>query len=140
MSASQESVVVGLQLPTRSFPITRADLVSYAGASGDTNVIHWNERVAVSVGLPNVIAHGMFTMGLAINVVTQWAGGPDRVLDYSCRFTRPVVVPDDDIGAVIEVSATVTEILDNSTAVISITVKSSEVTVLGKARAVVQLS
>jgi acyl dehydratase len=140
MSPAHSEVAVGTELPPRAFTITRADLIAYAGASGDFNVIHWNERVAVSVGLPNVIAHGMFTMGLAINVVTEWAGGPDRVTDYTCRFTRPVVVPDDDRGAVLEVSAVVTEVADDGTVVVSITATSDGVTVLGKARAVVRLA
>lgn len=139
MTLSPDSVAVGTELPPRSFSITRADLIAYAGASGDHNVIHWNERVAVSVGLPNVIAHGMFTMGLAITVVTEWAGGPDRVSDYSCRFTRPVVVPDDERGALLEVSAQVTEVNDDGTIVVGITAVSDGVTVLGRARAVVRL-
>ncbi len=140
MTPARSDVIVGLELPSRTFTISRADLIAYAGASGDFNVIHWNERVAVAVGLPNVIAHGMFTMGLAITVVTEWAGGPDRVTDYTCRFTRPVVVPDDDRGAVLEVSASITEVTDDGTAVVSITATSEGVTVLGKARAVVRLA
>lgn len=139
MTLSRDQVSVGTELPSRAFAITRADLIAYAGASGDHNVIHWNERVAVSVGLPNVIAHGMFTMGLAITVVTEWAGGPDRVSDYSCRFTRPVVVPDDDRGALLEVSAQVTEVNDDGSIVVGITATSDGVTVLGRARAVVRL-
>ena len=77
---------------------------SYAGASGDFNVIHWNERVATEVGLPNVIAHGMLTMALGGRVVTDWVGDPGALLEYGVRFTRPVVVPDDDAGATIEVT------------------------------------
>ena len=87
-------VEVGAVLPAQEFPITRADLVRYAGASGDFNPIHWNERFATEVGLPNVIAHGMFTMASAIRVVTDWAGDPGAVVEYGVRFTRPVVVPD----------------------------------------------
>ena len=85
---------VGDQLPAQDFPIGRADLVRYAGASGDFNPIHWNERFAKAVGLPDVIAHGMFTMAAAIRVVTDWAGDPGAVVEYGVRFTRPVVVPD----------------------------------------------
>ena len=132
-------VVVGLELPAQEFIITRADLIRYAGASGDFNVIHWNERVAREVGLPNVIAHGMFTMGLAIRVVTDWIGDPAAIVEYSCRFTRPVPVPDDTTGTVLGVSATVTEILETNRAVITLTAKNEGVTVLGKARAVVTL-
>ncbi|WP_020520497.1 MaoC family dehydratase [Catelliglobosispora koreensis] len=90
---------VGEVLPEQVFRITRADLVRYAGASGDFNPIHWNERFALSVGLPGVIAHGMFTMALAGQAVAAWAGGGDKVLDFGVRFTRPVLVPDDDEGA-----------------------------------------
>ncbi len=140
MSVSRSEVTVGMELPSKTFSITRADLVTYAGASGDFNVIHWNERVAVSVGLPNVIAHGMFTMGLAINVVTDWAGGPEFVTDYSCRFTRPVVVPDDEVGASIEVSASVLEVTEEGTAIVSLSAVCEGQTVLGKARAVVRLA
>ena len=84
---------VGESIPAQEFPVARADLVRYAGASGDFNPIHWNERFAKQVGLPDVIAHGMFTMATAIRVVTDWAGDPGAVLEYSVRFTRPVVVP-----------------------------------------------
>ena len=89
---------VGFELPAITVRVTRADLVRYAGASGDFNIIHWNERTALAVGLPGVIAHGMLTMGHAIRVVTEWTGDPTRVVDYQVRFTRPVVVPDDDEG------------------------------------------
>ena len=101
-------VEVGTELPAQTFTITRADLVRYAGASGDFNVIHWNERVATEVGLPNVIAHGMLTMALGGRVVTDWIGDPGALLQYSVRFTRPVVVPDDDSGSTLEVSGKVT--------------------------------
>src|SRR5947208_10914956 len=104
-----DEVEVGTQLPEQTFMIQRADLIRYAGASGDFNVIHWNERVARSVGLPNVIAHGMFTMAQAGRFVTDWAGGFGTVLEFSVRFTAPVVVPDDDQGATIEVSGQVEE-------------------------------
>lgn len=134
-----EEVAVGYELPEQEFTITRADLVRYAGASGDFNIIHWNERVAREVGLPNVIAHGMFTMGLAIRVVTDWVGDPSAVVEYSCRFTRPVPVPDDSVGTVLFVNAKVTELLDSNRALIALTAKNDGVTVLGKARAVVTL-
>jgi len=89
-------VATGDELPGRSVPITRAGLVRYAGASGDLNPIHWNERTALAVGLPGVIAHGMLTMALAAQYVADWAGDPAAVRSFSTRFTRPVVVPDDD--------------------------------------------
>ena len=85
---------VGQEVLNRAIPISRADLVRYAGASGDYNTIHWNERFAKEVGLPNVIAHGMLTMALAVGPITQWAGNPGAVIDYRTRFTKPVVVPD----------------------------------------------
>ncbi|GGK13526.1 MaoC family dehydratase [Pilimelia terevasa] len=90
-------------LPTRTFRVTRADLVRYAGAAGDFNPIHWSDRVAASVGLPGVIAHGMLTMALAGRAVTAWVGRADAVAEYGVRFARPVVVPDDPEGAVLTV-------------------------------------
>lgn len=98
---------VGQRLPEQRFGVTRADLIRYAGASGDFNPIHWSDRVAHEVGLPGVIAHGMFTMALAGRAVTTWAGSADAVLDFSVRFARPVVVPDDEDGTEIVVSAVV---------------------------------
>ena len=133
-------VEVGTELPAQSFPVQRADLVRYCGASGDFNVIHWNQRVAVEVGLPDVIAHGMLTMGSAVRVVTDWAGDPGAVLEYGVRFTRPVVVPDDGVGASIEVSGKVAELLDGQRVRVELTVSSAGAKVLGQARAMVQLA
>ncbi len=130
---------VGFALPEREFAITRADLIQYAGASGDFNVIHWNERVAREVGLPTVIAHGMYTMGVAVRIVTEWLNNPAAVVEYSCRFTRPVPVPDDNVGARLVVNAQVTELLPENRAVLSLTATCDSVAVLGKARVVVQL-
>ena len=93
----------------------------YVGASGDSNVIHWNERVARAVGLPDVIAHGMLTMAEAARVVTDWAGDPGRVESYGVRFSRPVVVPDDDAGATVVVSGTVEEKLDGGRVRVALT-------------------
>lgn len=132
--------VVGYELPPASFPLARVDLVRYAGASGDFNVIHWNERIATSVGLPNVIAHGMLTMAEAIRVVTDWIGDPGALVQYGVRFTRPVIVPDDDAGAMLEVSAKVAELLDDNCVKIVITASSEGQTVLGKAQAIVRLA
>lgn len=131
---------VGTELPEREFTITRADLVRYAGASGDFNVIHWNERVAREVGLPNVIAHGMFTMGVAVRIVTEWIGDPTAVVEYSCRFTRPVPVPDDNIGAVLVVNAKVVELLPDNRIAFALTATCDSVAVLGKARVIIQLT
>jgi acyl dehydratase len=129
---------VGDALPSQDFPITRADLVRYAGASGDFNPIHWNERFALEVGLPNVIAHGMFTMASAIRVVTDWAGDPGAVVEYGVRFTRPVVVPDPE-GAVLNVAGSVRSIGEDGLIEVSLVSTVDGETVLAKARAVVRL-
>jgi acyl dehydratase len=128
---------VGTALPAQSFPIGRADLVRYAGASGDFNPIHWNERFATSVGLPNVIAHGMYTMALAARVVTDWAGDPGALVEYGVRFTRPVVVPDPD-GAVLDVAGEVSAVRDDGLVVVDLTATVNGQTVLAKARAIVR--
>ncbi|MFQ6145387.1 MaoC family dehydratase [Streptomyces seoulensis] len=135
-----DDVEVGTELPAQSFPVTRASLVQYAGASGDFNPIHWNERFAKEVGLPDVIAHGMFTMAEAIRVVTDWTGDPGSVIEYGVRFTKPVVVPDDDKGALIEVAGKVGAKLDDNTVRIDLTVTSAGQKVLGMSRAVVRLA
>ncbi|MFJ2089994.1 MaoC family dehydratase [Streptomyces sp. NPDC087901] len=136
---SYDSVEVGTELPPRSFPVTRAALVQYAGASGDFNPIHWNEKFAREVGLEDVIAHGMFTMAEAIRVVTDWAGDPGSVVEYGVRFTKPVVVPNDDKGALIEVSGKVAALLDDGRVRVDLTAMSDGKKVLGMSRAVVQL-
>ncbi|MFC7329345.1 MaoC family dehydratase [Marinactinospora rubrisoli] len=133
-------VEVGTELPERTFPVRRADLVRYAGASGDFNPIHWNERVAKSVGLPNVIAHGMLTMAEAGRLVTDWAGDPAAVVEYTVRFTAPVVVPDDDTGAEIAVSGVVSEKRDGNQVVVKLTARSGGVKVLARSSAVVRLA
>ncbi|MER6436851.1 MULTISPECIES: MaoC family dehydratase [unclassified Streptomyces] len=133
-------VEVGTELPPGSFPVTRATLVQYAGASGDFNPIHWNEKFAVEVGLPDVIAHGMFTMAEAIRVVTDWVGDPGAVVEYGVRFTKPVVVPNDDKGATVEVSAKVAAKLDDNTVRVDLTAMSAGQKVLGMSRAVVRLA
>ena len=120
------------------FRVTRADLVRYAGASGDFNPIHWNDRTAVKVGLPGVISHGMFTMALVGRAVTYWAGAPDAVVEYGVRFTRPVVVPDDDEGTVIEVSAVVKEVAEDGLTRLDITATCGGEKILAQARAVVR--
>ncbi len=132
-------VEVGAALPAQSFAISRADLVRYAGASGDFNVIHWNERAARSVGLPDVIAHGMLTMATAGRVVTDWVGDPGAVLEYGVRFSRPVVVPDDEEGATLDVEAVVEDKLDGGRVVVVLTATVGGSKVLMAARAVVRL-
>ncbi|MFE2102262.1 MULTISPECIES: MaoC family dehydratase [unclassified Streptomyces] len=135
-----DDVEVGTELPAQTFPVNRATLVRYAGASGDFNPIHWNEKFAKEVGLPDVIAHGMFTMAEAIRVVTDWTGDPGAVVEYGVRFTRPVVVPNDDKGAVIEVSAKVAAKLDDNTVRVDLIATSEGEKVLGMSRAVVRLA
>jgi acyl dehydratase len=140
MSAlSYADVAVGAALPMVTYPVSRLSLVRYCGASGDFNVIHWNERIAVSVGLPNVIAHGMFTMAQAGRYVTDWAGDAGLLVEFGVRFSAPVVVPDDDAGATIEVSGTVEEKLDGNRVVLGLTAVSAGAKVLTRARAVVRV-
>ncbi|MEU5719821.1 MaoC family dehydratase [Streptomyces sp. NPDC020403] len=134
------SVEVGTELPAQSFPVNRATLVQYAGASGDFNPIHWNEKFAHEVGLPDVIAHGMFTMAEAIRVVTDWVGDPGAVVEYGVRFTKPVVVPNDDTGASVEVSGKVAALLDDNLVRVDLTAMSEGKKVLGMSRAVVRLA
>ncbi|MFC8454529.1 MaoC family dehydratase [Kitasatospora sp. NPDC057223] len=140
MAISFDEVQVGTELPARSFPVTRATLVQYAGASGDFNPIHWNEKFAVEVGLPDVIAHGMFTMAEAIRVVTDWLGDPGAVVEYGVRFTRPVPVPNDGAGAVIEVTGKVAALLEDRKVRVDLVATSGGQKVLGMSRAVVQLA
>lgn len=102
----------GQVLPEQVFRVTRADLVRYAGASGDFNPIHWSERFATGVGLPGVIAHGMYTMALAGQAVAVWAGSGDAVADFGVRFTRPVPVPDTDDGTEVSFTAVVKKVED----------------------------
>jgi len=136
---SYDEVEVGTDLAAVSYPATRLSLVKYCGASGDFNVIHWNERIAKSVGLPDVIAHGMFTMAQAGRFVTDWAGPGATVVEYGVRFSSPVVVPDDDIGATISVSGQVEEKLDGDRVVLAVTARAADTKVLTRARAVVRL-
>lgn len=134
-----KNVEVGFELPELKVTVKRSDLIQYAGASGDFNIIHWNERTALAVGLPGVIAHGMLTMGQAINVVTRWTGSPANVIDYTVRFTRPVVVPDNDKGVEVVFNAKVSALNEDGTAKIDINAVFEEKTVLGKASAIVRL-
>ena len=129
---------VGTELPPLTVTFTRADLVRYAGASTDFNPIHYSERFAAQVGLPGVVAHGMLTMGAALRVVTDWVGDPAAVCSYSARFTRPVVVPDDEQGAEVIFTATVADVDGSLVSVVIEAVCGGE-KVLGAARAVVDL-
>ena len=135
---------IGQRLPSLEVPIQRVNLIMYTGVSGDYNPIHWNERIAKMVGLPNVIAHGMLTMAEAGRVVTDWVGDPGAVLSYQVRFSKPVVVPDDDVGATLHLSGEVVDLVDR-TATVELTATAAgpdgeQVAVLQQARAVVQLA
>jgi acyl dehydratase len=136
---SVSDVEVGQALPPRTIHITRASLVQYTGASLDRNLIHWDERFAKSVGLPDVIAHGMFTMGATINVVSDWVGDAGRVVDYGTRFPKPVVVPYES-GADVEVTGVVKAVdAQTKRATVELTAKCGADKVLGRALAVVAL-
>ncbi|KFD43898.1 MaoC family dehydratase [Cellulosimicrobium cellulans] len=130
---------VGDVVGTRTVEVDRARLVRYAGASGDFNPIHWNDAFAAEVGLPGVIAHGMFTMGAAVALVEDWAGDPGAVVDYQTRFTRPVPVPNPGV-ATLEVTGTVGAIdAEAGTVRVDLTVTFEGARVLGKTQAVVRL-
>ena len=129
-----------LDLPDRTFRVTRLDLVRYAGASGDFNPIHWNDRFAVAVGLPGVIAHGLLTMALVGRALTEWAGNPAGILDFNVRFTRPVVVPDTEEGAELVVKAALRQWTDEGYAVLDLTATCGTDRVLSQAHATVRPS
>ena len=140
MAPALSELTVGDVVARREVVVDRARLVRYAGASGDFNPIHWNERVATAVGLPGVIAHGMWTMGAAVGAIVDWAGDPGAVVDYQVRFTRPIAVPDPG-AATVEVVATVGALdSEAGTARVDLTVTVDGQRVLGKAQAVVRLS
>jgi acyl dehydratase len=125
----------------QTFRITRADLVKYAGASGDFNPIHWSDRVATGVGLPGVIAHGMLTMALAGRAVTTWVGGdPGAILDFQVRFARPVLVPDSEEGAELVVSASLRGVDDAGVAQLDLTAVCGGEKILAQAKAMVRAS
>ncbi|WP_018347746.1 MaoC/PaaZ C-terminal domain-containing protein [Longispora albida] len=127
----------GAVLPERAFRITRADLVRYAGASGDFNPIHWSDRVAAEAGLPGVIGHGMLTMALAARAVTEWTGDPGALVAYTVKFTKPVEVPDDEQGAELAVSGVVKKV-EGGVAQVDLTVSAAGERVLTAARAQVR--
>ena len=136
-AAAANAVAVGDVVAERTVHLTRESLVRYAGASGDFNPIHYRDDVAERVGLPGVLAHGMLTMGLAVETVVPWLGDAGRIVDYGVRFTRPVVV-DAESGADVVVAATVGQV-DDEFLRIDLTVSAGETTVLGKAQLRVRL-
>ncbi|MEU8606530.1 MaoC family dehydratase [Actinoplanes sp. NPDC048791] len=125
-------------LPTQTFTVTRLDLVRYCGASGDFNTIHWSDRIAKSVGLPGVIAHGMYTMALAGRAVTAWAGAPDAVVEFGVRFSRPVPVPDTDEGTEVVISGVIKEVTDDGLTKLELTATCGGEKVLSLARATIR--
>ncbi|MEX1655097.1 MaoC/PaaZ C-terminal domain-containing protein [Streptomyces pseudovenezuelae] len=134
-------VQVGTEIPARDITVQRIDLLRYCGACSDYTMTHWNERVAKSVGLPDVIAHGTYTIAAAVRVLTDWVGDPSALLEYSVRrFTRPVVVPDDDIGATVRISGAVERLLDGNRAQIRLRARFEGLEVMSGARAVVRLA
>jgi acyl dehydratase len=143
VAVSYDDVEVGTEIAAQTYGVSRGQLVQYAGASGDFNIIHWNERFAKAVGLPDVIAHGMFTMATAARLVTDWVGDPAAVVEYGVRFSSMVPVPDDDKGTSLVVSGTVEEKLEGRRVSVGLTARVGGVDgakVLTQARAVVQLS
>ncbi|MGX7681137.1 MaoC/PaaZ C-terminal domain-containing protein [Jatrophihabitans sp. DSM 45814] len=140
MGVTIRDIAVGSELPAQSFDIERLSMIKYAGASGDFNTIHWSESIAKSVGLPNVIAHGMLTMAIAARVVTDFLGDPGAVVEYGVRFTRPVVVPE-DTGATLDVAGRVRSIdSEAGTAVFDIIATVNGETVMAKARVTARLA
>jgi acyl dehydratase len=140
MTLKISDISVGMDLPGLDLTFTRADLVAYAHASGDLNPIHQDEAFAKSVGLPDVIAHGMLTMGRAIQVVTNWVGDPTAVIEYSVRMTRPVVVPDTAEGSVVSFTGKVAQINDDGTVQVDLGAVFGDVKVLGLAKATVRIA
>ncbi|GAA3223654.1 MaoC family dehydratase [Actinocorallia longicatena] len=134
-----DEVEVGTEIPAVTYPVHRHNLVMYAGASGDFNPIHWNETTAKAVGLPDVIAHGMFTMAEGGRFVTDWAGDPAAVLDYGVRFSGMVVVPNDG-GAELVISGVVEQKLDDNKVVVALTARTGDLKVLTQAKATVRLA
>ena len=140
MSVRFDEVTVGDEIAPADITVVRADLIRYAGAAGDFNPIHWNERFATSVGLPGVIAHGMYTMALGGRYVSEWAGDAGAVLEYGVRFTSPVPVEDDGTGATVTFGGRITAVDETArTATVTLTALHAGQKVLGKAIAVVRL-
>lgn len=138
MTIKFEDLEIGQEIGSLEFLLTRDSLVRYAGASGDFNPIHYRDDVAASVGLPGVLAHGMLTMGAAVQVAVNWIGDSGRIADYQVRFTKPVVVDPVD-GAVLVVSGKIGALdAEARTARVDISAQFNQTAVLGKAQAVVR--
>jgi len=137
---TRAGLALGARIPTLTVRVTRSDLVRYAGASGDFNTIHWSDRVAAQVGLPGVIAHGMLTMAYGARAVTDWIGDPGALVEYTVRFAKPVVVPDDDEGVEVVFEGRVATVLDDGLVRVDLNATCAGQRVLGLARAIVRLS
>ncbi len=135
MTVTIADLEVGAELPERVFTITRDDLIRYAGASGDFNPIHYSDRVAGAVGLPGVIAHGMLTMALGATAITDWVGNEASVIEYGVRFSKPVVVPDEDEGTEVRFTGTVAKREGDGSVRLDLTARSGDDKVLTQARA-----
>lgn len=131
-------VSTGDVLPALDITLTRPDVVRYSGASTDFNPIHYSDRLARAIGLDGVVVHGMWTMGAALRIVTDWIEDPARVVTYFVRFVRPILVPDDDIGTIVHVRANVTEVTEGL-ATVAIEVTNDGEKVLGAAKAQVRV-
>ncbi|HWL86823.1 MAG TPA: MaoC/PaaZ C-terminal domain-containing protein [Polyangiaceae bacterium] len=131
---------MGTPVPPCEFNVLRVQLLRFCGACSDYTGTHWNERIAKSVGLPDVIAHGTFTIAEAVRMVSDWIGDPGAVLGYEATFCNPVVVPDDDRGAMLHVMGVVEEKLDAKRVVLRLTVKSRDIKVVSGARVTARLS
>ena len=140
MAPNWDDVEVGQALPDKMIRLGRDTLVRYAGASGDFNPLHWNERHAKAAGLPNVIAHGMLTMASAGRAVTDWVNDPGAVLEYGVRFSKPVVVADTDEGVELRIAGVVEEKLDGRRVAVGLTVTAGDQEVVKAVRAVVRLA
>ena len=132
------TIEAGTQLPDLTITLTRPDVVRYSSASTDFNPIHYSDRAAQAIGLEGVVVHGMWTMGAALRIITDWVGDPARVINYFVRFTRPINVPDTDEGTVVNVTATVTDVTDG-VATVAIEVTNNGEKVLGAAKAQVRV-
>jgi acyl dehydratase len=136
-----DSVKVGDQLPEKVIPLTRGDLVNYAGVSGDLNPIHWDDEIAKQVGLDTAIAHGMLTMGLGGGYVTSWIGDPAAVTEYNVRFTAVVPVPNDGVGAEIVFNGRVKSVEPETKSItIALTATSGGKKIFGRAVATAKLA
>ncbi len=135
-----DEVEVGFELPKLTHTYKRQDLVDYANASGDQNRIHLDEEFAKSVGLPDVIAHGMLTMALAGNVVTKWLKDINAIKSFSVKFSSPVVVPNNSEGTLVEFSGKIEEKIDNKQIKIGLEARCQGVKVLGRSIIIAQLS